>query len=263
MMTHFNGLARDVWPLPPRGISIGRTNHRAGVLIQYTYLCDQDDSCMAVAFSQDSELHARQQVDGHKCPQTDGSRGLIPTGKTLVQKMWDEADDAMDAYRAEKEYKGMTGKELQGFIKGVAEVLTFCTVPCFKVTEDVLRELYRRWKMRQGEIPFAPTPSYNYHPYLDEARSHSIARTVTEKPAAKPARAPISRVAKAAVPAEVQLTAEERKTIRTTYHGGAIPKDAAADMLAAMFSISKERVISIAGAEPSDASNVVAIGALF
>lgn len=261
-MTHFNGLAQEGWPLPPRGISIARTNHRAGVLIQYTYLCDRNDSCLAISYSQDSELHARQQIMFHDCPVTHGSRGLIATGKTLVQKMWDEADDAMDAYWTVSEFKGMTGQKLQGYIKGIAEVLTFCTVPCFKVTEDVLREINRRWKMRDGQIPFAPTPSYSYHPYLDEARSHSISKQVEAKPTAKP-RASLKQVAVAAKPADVELTAASRKTIRETYHSGVGSQPELAVMLAGMFGISVERVLSIAGDAPINTSTVIAMGTLF
>ncbi len=262
-MTHFGGLAQEGWPLPPRGISIGRTNHRAGVLIQYTYLCEASNECLAVAYSQDSELHARQQVSGHKCPQTDGSRGLIATGKTLVQKMWDEADDAMDAYHAKREFKGMSSEHsLQGYIRGIAEVLTFCTVPCFKVTDDVLREINRRWKMRDGQIPFAPTPSYSYHPYLDDARSHSIAKQIADKPAAKP-RASLKQVAQAAKPADVELTAASRKTIRDTYHSGVGSKPELAIMLAGMFSISVDRVMSIAGDAPVKTDTVITTNALF
>jgi len=242
---------------------MARTNHRAGVLIQYTFLCDQTSDCLAIAYSQDSEFDARAQLEGHTCPQVHGSRGLIPTGKTLVQKMWDEADDALDAYKFGQEYKGMTGDTLMGFVKGIAEVLTFCTVPCYKVTEDVLRELNRRWKMRDGQISFAPTPSYSYHPHLDDARARSIVKETPEKPAAKP-RASLRQAAEAAKPAEVQLTAAQRKTIRDTYHSvDAGFRESTAQMLAHMFNIPIERVIGIAGSEPVNTGNIVAVGALF
>lgn len=241
IMTHFNGLQSDTWALPSRGVSISRTNHRAGVLIQYTYLCETD-GCFAVAFSQDSELHARQQVDGHQCPQLDGSRGLIPSGKTLVQKMWDEADDALDAYKEGKKFKGMDPAALPSYIRGIAEVLTFCTVPCYKVTEDVLRELNRRWKMREGEIPFAPTPSYTYNPHLDVARSKAMTSEVKEvKP--KSTRASINKVAKPVAPKIVELTSEQRSIIRRSYHEGILD----AQQIADMFQITVERVVFIAG----------------
>lgn len=250
-MTHFGGLQKDVWPLPPRGITTSRTNHRAGVLVQYTYLCETD-GCFAISFSQDSELHARQQLDGHACPQEEGSRGLIPTGKTLVQKMWDEADDAMDAYLqidvygVTPEYKGMSGEKLQGYIRGIAEVLTFCTVPCFKVTKDVLRELNRRWKMRNGQIQFAPTPSYSYNPHLDVVRSKAMADEVKTAKPAKAARASISKVAKP-VTEEKQLTSAERDVIRASYHQGTFT----ADKIAELYGITAERVVRIAGPKPT------------
>lgn len=245
-MTHFNGLQKDVWPLPPRGITISRTNHRAGVLVQYTYLCETD-GCFAISFSQDSELHARQQLDGHACPQEEGSRGLIPTGKTLVQNMWDEADDALDALKAQLSYKGMMDDELKGFIKGIAEILTFCTVPCYKVTEDVIRELYRRWKMRNGQIGFAPTPSYSYNPHLDVVRSKAMSEEVKTTKPAKATRAPVSKVAKPATQ-EKQLTSAERDVIRASYHQGKFT----AEKIAELYGITAERVLRIAGPKPVD-----------
>lgn len=254
-MTHFNGLSADVWSLPPRGVTTSRTNHRAGVLVQYTYLCEQD-GCFAISFSQDSELHARQQVEGHTCPQPDGSRGLIPSGKTLVQKMWDEADDALDAFKAGKKFKNMDASALPSYVRGIAECLTFCTVPCYKVIEDVLRELNRRWKMRQGEIPFAPTPSYNYNPHLDEVRAKTIA---TETKLVKPARTPISKIAKPAAIEEVELSSAERDVIRETYHRGVIP----AEKIAELYGITSERVIRIAGPKPSDDKKVVTFVPIF
>lgn len=262
-MTTFSGLADEIWPLPPRGISVAKTNHRAGVLVQYTYLCDRHDDCKAVAYSMESEQHARDQVAGHTCPEVDGSRGLIPTGKTLIQKMWDEGDDAMDAYRSQRAYKGMEGKELQGFIRGIAEVLTFCTVPCFKVTDDVLKELYRRWKMRDGQIPFAPTPSYNYHPYLDAARASSITAqtkvvptTRTAKPAATK-RQPTKKVEPEPV---MELLPSQRQMIRESYHSGKFDEN----QLAEMFGIPAARVLSIAGPAPVGAPTaVITTGVLF
>lgn len=243
MMTTFSGLASDSWPLPPRGISIAKTNHRAGTLIQYTYLCENDDTCLAISYSQESEQHARDQVLGHICPDVDGRRGLIPTGKNLIQKMWDEADDAMDAHRSRSSYKDMSGDQLQGFIKGIAEILTFCTVPCYKVTEDVLKEIYRRFKMRDGQIPFAPTPSYNYNPHLDVARSSSISsQPKPEKVAVKKTttKAPLRKAID--VPADDLLPAQ-RAMIRESYHSGNFDEHQLADM----FSISPVRVLAIAG----------------
>lgn len=257
-VTTFSGLARDVWPLPPRGISIAKTNHRAGEVIQYTYLCDRNPECKAVAYSMQSEEHARGQVSGHICPEIDGSRGLIPTGKTLIQKMWDEGDDAMDAYRGGRTFKGMDGDQLKGFIRGIAEVLTFCTVPCFKVTDDVLKELYRRWKMRDGQIPFAPTPSYNYHPYLDEARAKAISSEV--KSTVKPTKATPTKRQPARKPeAVVELMSAQRQMIRESYHSGNFDEHA----LAQMFGISAERVLSIAGPKPTVQTSDVIMPGLF
>jgi hypothetical protein len=178
--------------------------------------------------------------------------------------MWDEADDAMDAYHAKREFKGMDRDySLQGYIRGIAEVLTFCTVPCFKVTEDVLREINRRWKMRDGQIPFAPTPSYSYHPHLDDARARSITKEVEPKPAAKTTRPSIRQVAKAAEPAEVQLSSAARQIIRNTYHDGSLEKSQAAEMLAGMYGISAERVIAVAGTEPVKTDGVFTSTVLF
>lgn len=253
-MTHFNGISADIWPLPPRGISVSKTNHRAGVITQWTYLCEAD-GCFAIAYSDKSEEHARLQVIGHTCPDISGGRGLIPTGKTLIQNMWDEADDALDHLKQGIPYKMMHGDMLQGFIRGIAEVLTFCTVPCFKVTDDVLRELGRRYKMRQGELPFAPTPSYTYNPHLDVARAKAMTDEV--KPV-KSTRAPIKKVTKQ-LDKPVELSLEQRNAIRTAYHGGVLSPIE----IAAMFKITVERVEAIAGDKPSSSAPVVNIAPMF
>ncbi len=256
-VTTFSGLAKDTWPLPPRGISVGKTNHRAGTLTQYTYLCEHDNRCMAIAYSQVSEEHARTQVAGHTCPVMDGSRGLIPTGKTLIQKMWDEADDAMDALRADRTYKGMAGPELQGFIKGIAEVLTFCTVPCFKVTEDVLRELFKRWKMRDGQLPFTPTPSYQYNPHLDAERATSKVSSPKPEKLEKP---PAKRTPKKVIDVPMDdLLPEQRKMIRESYHSGNFDEH----QLAQMFNIDAVRVLAIAGPKPQQKVEDVIMPGLF
>ena len=256
-MTHFNGLANDVWPLPPRGISVSRTNQRGGVLIQYTYLCE-NEGCMAIAFSQDSELHARQQVAGHECPQRDGSRGLIPTGKTLVQNMWDEADSALDAFKAGKKFKGIDPSALPSYVRGIAECLTFCTVPCYKVTDDVLRELNRRWKMRQGEIPFAPTPSYNYNPHLDAARAKSMSEETKAAKIKAPAKKTVQPKATKPEP-EKQLSSAERDVIRASFHQGLFTTDD----IAKLYGITPERVLAIAGPKPTGQSQSAPIIHIF
>lgn len=258
-MTAFPGLTKDLYALPPRGLTVGEVRMGDERIKQYTVLCEVD-GCFATATSTKSEQSARDQVAGHRCP-APLHRGVIPMGKTLLEKMWDESDDALDAYKAGEEYLGMKGELLQGYIQGIAECLSFCAVPWFRIPEDVLRQMQRRWRMRQGDIPFEPTPSYRYNPPppgapigVPIAPAVKARRTPTKskKTATKQAAASVASSMKVFRPDEVVI-------IKTMLYENNVP---AAD-LAKMYGVTEGRIRSIAGPPPGSETPQMFLGGLF
>lgn len=254
-MTAFPGLTKDLYALPPRGLSVGEVRMGDERIKQYTVLCEVD-GCFAVANSMKSEQSAWDQITGHKCP-SPLRRGVLPAGKSLLEKMWDEADDALDAFKSGVEYLGMEGDLLKGYIQGISECISFCAVPWFRIPEDVLRQMQKRWKMRQGDIPFEPTPSYRFNP-----PPPGVPVGVPVAPAVKAAREPTKpkkTATKQAPPPVRVFHPDEVLTIKTMLYENNVP----ASDLAKMYGVSAERIRVVAGPPSSSETPQIFLGGLF
>lgn len=249
---------QDLWALPPRGTVSSTVKFRSGNVTQWTHLCETD-GCFAMAHSTDSEEHARAQIAGHLCP-APPRRGINPTGQTLLEKMWNELDDVIDAMKSFDPvspgncFRDMGYAISKGYAKGIAECITFCAQPYFKIPEDVLREANRRWKIRQGEIPFSPTPSYRWNPIIDEYRSK--VQTKEQAPDLSPAgvkKATAKRLAKPVKaiprPAPREFTLAETEMVAKNLHEGHMT----AATLAEMFATTISRILVVAGPKPGEA----------
>lgn len=269
-MVAFPGLGsitQDLWALPPRGLTTARFKIGPDDHLQWTYLCEVN-GCFAMATSTTSEQAARDYVKPHICP-APPRRGISATGKSLMERMWDESDDALDAYKAGTDYLSMEGNLLRGYIHGIAECISFCGTPYFRIVEDVLRQMQRRWRMRQGEIPFSPTPGYRFNPRPSSSNfpahqavedHHEPNSPAVVGPVVEPSRS------RKTAPKEVStqtrdFASAEVEMISTAYHSGT----STAEDLAKMFGVSAGRIVSVAGPSPSNTSSEVGdfLGGLF
>lgn len=248
-------LMEDLWAMPPRGVTFSTVRMRQADLTQWTYLCEKNDNCFSMAHSIESEEHARSQVAGHVCP-APPRRGVNPTGQTLLEKTWNELDDAIDAIKSGSGLRDMSLEETKGYAKGFAECLTFFATPYFKIPEDVLRQANKRWRMRQGLEPFSPTPSYRWNPIIDEYRNKSIQgdKGFASKPDLSPGgvkkaargRLVTRPAAGLTKPAPREFSVAEAEMVASSLHSG----NMTADTLAEMFGVSISRILTVAGPAP-------------
>lgn len=241
--------------LPPRGISKSRARIGPDVIEHYTFFCPDNDACFAVAYGK-TEEGVRNQLKGHVCP-APARRDAHPSGRTPVQKAWDELDDVIDAIKAgDYSYLGMSGDTLKGYAQGIAEVLAFIAIPYFRFAEDILKHANRRWRIRQGELPWEATPGYNFYPaqpleyYKPQVVSSGGKTAKRALVAKKAAPAPIAKVK--------SFSADEAAMIRTLIH----EQGADAGTVAEMYGVSLDRIMTVAGPPPSD-TPVFALGGLF
>jgi hypothetical protein len=225
-------------------------------LAKWTYLCDANPECFAMANDLRSEEDCRRQIEGHECP-APPRRGLNPTGKTLLEKSWDELDDVIDAIKAYHLsmpycFRDMNIEQTKGYARGIAECITFFATPYFRIPEDVLRQALKRWKMRQGLEPFSPTPSYRWNPIIDEYRNKVRAMEGRLKPDLSPAATKkavkSTRATKAAPPKPPvrEFTSAEASLVAESLHSGKMT----ADTLAEMFGVTISRILAVAGPAP-------------
>jgi hypothetical protein len=240
--------------LPSRGITISTATTGGEKVHHYTFFCDARHDCYAVAYGS-SEESVRRQLNGHACP-SPARRDALASGRTIIEKGWDELDDVIDAIKANPdhpEYLGMEGDLVKGYAQGIAEMLAFLMIPYFRLAEDILKQANRRWKMRTNQLPWEPTPGINFYPAIDVERERTRQAAPPVKRAAakaQPTKRAVPRTEAAAPPAR-QFTAEEADFIRASVHGNGIPLED----LAKMYSVSVDRIRSIAGSS-ADASFV-------
>lgn len=243
VMSAFNGLSGDIRINPPRGITQSQCRTGDEIKYQWTYLCPDDPDCFAVGYSRTSESSAKSQVIGkHLCP-APMRYSTIPTGKSMMEKLWDTADLAMRAYKSGGYYPepDITGDRLRGYIQGVAEAIAISSVPYFRISGDVIMEINRRWMMHVGQIPWSPTPSYRFNPPINEWAGNKMLHPAesTPKPAQatrrRPVRAP-QEVKQASTPAVV-LSPTDEENIRKMHESGTT-----VEQLAALYKIGIGRV---------------------
>jgi hypothetical protein len=81
------------------------------------------------------------------------------SGLEEIDKLWREIDDVVDAIKAKKEYRGMDATAMNGYVKGLAFAVVMKDRSIFQSMREVAAEALRRWRMRQGQIPWAATPT--------------------------------------------------------------------------------------------------------
>lgn len=229
---------RTFWSPPPPGLS--KTMARIGpdVYESFTYRCPADSECMALAYSKNSDA-AKRAIDGHICP-APPRRDMVPSGKTVIQKLWDELDGLIDQVKVSKSRPFDADLDaLMGASRGIALALALLSTPWFRSTEDILRQANKRWRMHQKEIPWEMTPGYNYYP------AAPLAFATAPEPVVKK-RQPVSKVAKKAAPLTPpsrEFSVDERAVIRSAVHNGLM----SIAVLAKTYGVTEERIATIAG----------------
>ena len=151
----------NYYRMPPVGLTCTRVMIGDKVTLQHTVRCGADD-CWFVGHG-GTQSDAQVTLNTHTCP-TPPARNELPTGRSTLEKMWDEMDDVTTAILDKTEYNGMQGASLIAYAKGIAFTLSMWTHPYFKTISEISREAGARYKMSKKLIPWRPTPSYRYNP---------------------------------------------------------------------------------------------------
>jgi hypothetical protein len=229
---------------PPRGISISTATKGLDVLKHYTYMCDQKPDCWAVGYGL-SEQTARDCVAGHACPAS-MRLDTMPTGKSVIQKNWDELDNTIDAIRAGVFPTGdLWGLDYaKGYANALAMTLAFMSIPYFRTQRDILIQAERRRKMRVGEIPWEPTPGYNFLPAgpmlaATFQREEEEAGRTSAKPVSKATRAPVRKLTQEPPAPKKVFTDSECETITAAMEVGT-----EVHILANLYKVSTQEIIA-------------------
>lgn len=158
------------YKMPPVGIT--QTRVRAGHLMhtQQTVRCSHK-SCWWVGNAATTQ-DAQTMLDDHQssrgtCPQAP-ARNELPSGYSILEKLWDELDDVTWAIMNETSYNSggveLHNNLLRGYARGIAFTLSMMCHPHYRTIREVVIEATKRYKIRKGLIPFEPTPGYRFNP---------------------------------------------------------------------------------------------------
>jgi hypothetical protein len=223
----------NYYKMPPIGMTETRVMIGQERRSQFTVRCG-DHNCWFVGHGGNSN-DAQALLDQHTCP-TLPHRNELPTGRSTLEKLWDEMDDVTAALIEKREYNGMSGDQLTGYAKGIAFNLSMFTHPYFHSIKEISKEAGARYKMSKGTIPWRPTPSYRYNPLP------LTANVVQTTPAEK--RTPAARKKNAPAPApKVNLEASAVAAIRAAGASGMFT----VDELASMYKATPQQVQEIIG----------------
>lgn len=189
----------NYYKMPPVGMTGSRVKVDGIVRTLFTVRCG-DKACWFVGNAA-REQDAQMLLDNHECP-TPPARNELPTGYSILDKMWDELDDATAALLEQREWRTGTqtleGSKLQGYCRGIAFTLSMMTHPHFRTSDEVTREAVRRYKQHQGQVPHTDTPGYHGHnpmPSSTPRQANTDPSVISTKPAERqtPKRAPLKK----------------------------------------------------------------------
>lgn len=239
----------NYYAMPPVGMTVSRA--RIGEVLRegYTIRCGHRE-CWFVGHSTD-EAGANRLLSEHTCP-TPPARNELPSGYSTIEKLWDELDMAtmaiMEGNAIQLGDQHVDGMQLRGYARGLAFALSMMCHPHFKTQNDIVREAAKRYKIRKGQIPYEPTPTYRFNPlpapsspppgqraaYHGATKAASPATVARTKP-----RGTLSKAAQAAA-ARVDLT-NVTPELRTKIMNGTMTGFSHED-LAEMFNLTVETV---------------------
>lgn len=112
-----------------------------------------------------TKIAAELQLAIHNCPLEGVTKGMSENtpanaGKSIVEKLWDMLDNDVNMIKSDS----INTEWHKAHAAGLAAAIALMAVPYFTDTAGVSREALRRWQMRNGDIDFEPTPSYQYNP---------------------------------------------------------------------------------------------------
>lgn len=199
------------YAMPPVGMTTTRANLNGRTIHSYTVRCGSIN-CWFVGHGGTSQ-DAQFVLDEHKCP-TLPTRNELPSGRSTLEKLWDEMDDVTAALIDGHEYNGMSVDTLKGYAKGLAFNLSMMTHPYFRTIKDIAREAGARYKMSKGTTPWRPTPSYRYNPTPEVLTANVVSTVPTEK------RTPTKRTPVKSAPKPINLEPANAAAIRAGLGSG-------------------------------------------
>lgn len=225
--------------MPPVGV----TRHTAtigGTLFErFTWRCDKPNcwyTCTPRNAGHVDEMKKRHESDCPYAPR----RESLPSGLAEIEKLWREVDDVMDALKSGASYRDMEGKELQAFVKGLAFSIVMKDKELWPTIKDVAAQALKRWKMRQGEIPFEQTPTRHSNDFSGIGQRGGWQAVAGQTPSTPARKAAVTRAAKAA-PAAPALPANKVRDIKSAKASGMFSDDD----IALMYGVTISQVKSV------------------
>lgn len=201
--------------MPP----IGLTRHTATIggtqFERLTWRCDKPNCWYTCTPRNAGSVDEMKKQHESACP-TAPRRESLPSGLAEIEKLWREVDDVMDALKAGESYRDMEGKELQAFVKGLAFSIVMKDKELWPTIKDVAAQALKRWKMRQGQIPFESTPSRHENNFSSLGSRGGWQATSGVTPSTPARKAAVARAAKAAP----TLPADKVKAIKSAKASG-------------------------------------------
>lgn len=232
--------------LPPVGVTVTRYQIGGVAYIKHSVRCEVE-GCWFMGGSFATQAEADKYLADHKaggkvtvrpCP-TPPRRESLPSGHTLVEKLWRELDEVADCLAVAGKYREgqvdeMEGSALKGYAKGLSFSIVALDGDYFPDLVAVSRHALERLKMRKGEMDFSSTPTRHKSEvlFVDKEGLHKSA----DQPAATK-----SEPKGGAVKGEVIINNQTAQAIKAGVGSGMF----SAEDMAATYGISVETVRNI------------------
>lgn len=230
------------YKMPPIGTTVHTASFGGYKWIRQTWRCDVV-GCWFVCTPRVDDKRSLEELiayhrgtgDEYRCP-TPPRRESLPSGLAEIEKLWREIDDVVDAIKSGEPLRGMNGAGLAGYVKGLAFSVVMKDKDLWPDIKAVSQQAGRRWKMRNGALPFEPTPTRFENDFSSLGQQGGWKK---DPNAAQPVSAPPKKTA----PKKVNLPADTVNAIKSAHGSGMFT----AEELAPAYGITVAQVKQVLG----------------
>ena len=160
-------MRRDLeFKMPARGLTRHTAILGGARWVRLTWRCEVPGCwyvCTPSGEKNLADIQAYHKGEGEdRCP-TAPRRESLSSGYREIEKLWLELDDAMDALKRGEVYRNLDKTQINGYMKGLAFSIVMKEKDFFPDIKSVAIEAVKRWKRRNGKLPWEATPSSQTH----------------------------------------------------------------------------------------------------
>jgi hypothetical protein len=139
----------------------------------------------------------------------------LTIGKSITEKLWDELDEVMDTIKTQP----LEAEMQRWYARGLTFALQLMLSLYYPDSQAIAREAAKRWRIKNNQQEFSPTPGYKYNPPPPGSNAYSKGIQQEDTPLVETNKGR-TKTRNTRAKAKKELTDQEVMSIRTMFQNG-------------------------------------------